>query len=296
MKRFRLRWSPRPKRAVRDTAGWRPAKSWLTGLLLFFAGLLLGLIFSFPNASLEKRILQEVENRGQVQIETVGLSFSPLIKLHGKLTVVRPENPAWPPVSIDSFNMSPLWLSLFSGNPGARWDGRLLNGRLLADLYRDGTLDVVADNLVLDLPLMDNSELRLFGRVRKGEIQSAVPLRKTTESSLELILEDVRLAGLSSGSRDVTLGTIVLEATGRGNSFQVTRMESSGGDFALDGNGTFLMGRNLASSRLNLRAVIRPRPNADPNLVSLLDLAAPQRPDGSHQLQLTGTLMNPTLR
>lgn len=296
MKRFRLRWTPRQKGAVRETAGLRPAKSWLAGLLLFFAGLLLGLMFSFPNASLEKRLLQEVENRGQVKIETVGLAFSPFIKLHGKQTVVRPENPAWPPVSIDSFDMSPLWLSLFSGNPGVRWDGRLLNGRLLADLYRDGSLDVVADNLLLDLPLMNNSELRLSGRVQKGEMQSAMPLSKTTESSLQLVLEDIRLAGLSSEARDVMLGTLVLEATGRGNSFQVTRMESSGGDFALDGNGTFLMGRNLASSRLNLRAVIRPGPNADPNLVSLLDLAAPRRPDGSHQLQLNGTLMNPTLR
>lgn len=280
----------------RETERTPSVKIWLAGLLLFIFGLLLGLIFSFPTATLEKRLLQEVEARAQVKIETGGLALSPLFKLHGKHVVVRPESPVWPPVRIDSFDLSPLWLSLLSANPGARWDGRLLNGQIMVDVYRNGSLNVGADNLMLDLPLQEGSNLRLSGHLTQGQMQSTLPLGKTTKSNLQLVLDKMQLVGLDGLQKNLAMGTVVLQATGRGHSFKITSLEASGGDFALSGRGNFLLGRNLLSSRLNFRIEIRPTQNADPTLVSLLELAARKKADGSHELHLGGTLSKPTLK
>jgi len=293
----RLRPSNRQQSASRETPLIRPIKNWLLALLLFITSLLIGLLLSFPTNSLGQLLLQELSNRGQVTVETRDFSLAPPLVLHGTETTVRTESAAWPPLTIESFDLSPLWLSLFSGNPGVRWDGQMLNGQLLADLYRDGSLSLKASNLSLDFPLLENSDnLRLTGQLVDAQVQSAMLLRKTTESSLKLLFENVELAGLNSGPRNLMLGTIVLEAVGSGNSFKVTTLKATGGDFSLDGKGTFLVGRNLPSSRLNLEAEIRPGQNADPNLVSLLDLVAPARADGSHQLKLSGTLSNPVLK
>jgi type II secretion system protein N len=199
-------------------------------------------------------------------------------------------------VNIDSFDLSPLWLSLLSANQGVRWDGRLLNGQVLADIYRDGTFNVDADNLMLDFPLQEGSSLHLSGHLNQGQMQSTLPLGKTTASNLQLVLDKVQLVGLDGLHKELTLGTIALQATGRGHSFKITSLEASGGDFALSGRGNFLLGRNLLSSRLNFRIEIRPTQNADPTLVSLLELAARKKADGSHELHLGGTLSKPTLK
>ncbi len=265
-------------------------------VLLFLLGLLLGLAFSFPTTALENRLLAAVEANGQIHIETDDLSFSPLLTLQGGPTLISSQASDAPPVPVDTFKLTPKWASLFTTNPGILLTAQLLGGHLQTDLYRDGTCDLRADNLTLDLPLQGAMKLRLSGRLQQATMQSQLPLQKSSESALQLTLADAKLTGLGGAQSDLTLGTIRFQAIGTGHSFKITTLTAEEGDFSLNGRGSFLVGRDLPSSRINLRADLRPTPQADPGLVSLLELAARKKPGGVLELRLSGYLSNPSLK
>ncbi len=296
MKRFGLRRTQGQTAIFRKTPRFLLAKTWLAGLILFIIGLLLGLALAFPPLSLEERLIKQVEARSQVKIETEGLELGLPFNLHGKQTDIRVDSPGWPLIRIDSFDLSPLWRSLFSTNQGVRWNGRMMNGQLLADIYRDGTLLVTTDNLMLDVPILENSNMHLTGRLTQGKVESVLPLQKQTASSVQLTLDNVMLTGLSGLQNGLNLGTIVLRVTGRGNTFRINTLTATDGDFILNGTGNFLLGRNAASSRLNVRAEIRPDQDLDPTLISLLELAARKNADGAYELRISGSLSTPTLK
>jgi len=293
MNRFTLK----PRTSVISTVRHSRVVPCGAGLLLFLLGLLLGLALSFPSAALKNKLLTAVEANGQVRIEAGQLSLSPLLTLTGSnARIVSLTVPA-PPLRIDSFRVAPEWMSLLSATPGAKLQARLLGGQLQANLHRNGACDLNADNLALDLPLLQGSGMRLTGLLLQASGQSSqLPLQKSSESELQLVFSNVQLAGLPGLSQPLQLGTISLQTSGRGLAFKITTLTAEGGDFQLSGRGSLLLGRDLPSSRINLRAEIRPTPQADPGLVSLLELAARQGADGALELNLSGRLAKPSLK
>ena len=99
-----------------------------------------------------------------------------------------------------------------------------------------------------------------------------------------------------SDSPGVALGEIVLEVDGQGRAMRITSLAAKGGDLDLNGEGTLLIGRTAATSRITLALQVRTGPNADPSIASLLELAGKPRPDGYYPLKLTGTLAKPILK
>ena len=266
-------------------------------LLLFLFGLFLGLALAFPSAALKSKLLATVEANAQVWIETGQLSLSPLLTLTGSDARISSQTLPTPPLQVDSFRITPKWTSLLTATPGATLHARLLGGQLQANIHHNGACDLNADHLALDLPLQKGSDMRLTGQLLQVNGQSSLlPLQKRSESSLLLVLADAQLAGLPGLQQPLQLGTLRFEANGKGYAFKISSFSAEGGDFNLSGRGSFLLGRDLPSSRINLRAKIRPTPQADPGLVSLLELAARKGADGSMELQLSGSLANPSLK
>lgn len=284
-------------------AGWgnaarhRRISVLLAGAALFACGMLGGLIISFPAASLEKRILSEVESRGRVKIDAGQLRLWPPYKIEGTNLAIRFASSAWPPVHIDSLRLSPEWLSLLSANPAVHCRMRLMNGHLHAKLSCDGAMKIDAANLTFDYPLLSGSQLRLSGRLATGEIQGGLPLVASTKSDFRLDFSDVKLLGIEGRGEGLTLGDVVLRVAGNGNLFEIATMEARGGQFALNGTGSLVISAvNLPASRFALQLAIIANRDTDPMLISLLDLVAHKKGDSRYEVRMEGSLSRPLMK
>ena len=269
----------------------------LVGLGLLLLGGITGLLIALPTDALTNRLIQEIETRTQTEIDiSGGLQLALPLTLRGAETMVQPLNLAqFPPVRIDHFQIRPLWSALLTLNPGVSADVRLMNGKVNAAYRADGSLNLSADDLLLDLPIEQGFSLQLLGRLLQGRLETVVPLGRETASRLTLTLDQVRLLGLTGQENGLRLGTIVLELNGTGNSFRVVELRAREGDFTLTGTGQILLGDSPAASRLNLRLTIRPEAGADPTLTDLLRMTARESSAGAYQLRLGGSLARPVL-
>jgi hypothetical protein len=77
---------------------------------------------------------------------------------------------------------------------------------------------------------------------------------------------------------------------------KIKTLSARGGDLDVNGFGTLLIGRTSATSRIKLELQVRPGPNADPSIASLLELAGKQGPEGFYSLKVSGTLAKPMLK
>lgn len=269
----------------------------LIGLLLFSAGLLVGLALSFPSAALEKRLLAEAEKRGRVKISTRHLALWPPHHIRGTDLTIQPTSGNWPPIRINSLEITPAWLSLLSINPKILCRVEAMNGELLAEFRRDGTISMTASDLTLDVPVQADSHLRLLGRLVQARGHGSLPLDRDTDSELALQLSNVSLSGMAGRQQDIALGDISMHITGKGNTFVIDSLAADGGQFAVNGNGRLLLNQQHApASRFTLQARIVPAANTDPLLVNLIELVARQTAAGYHELKLGGTLANPVVQ
>lgn len=267
------------------------------GLLLFAAGLFIGLALSFPGTALEKRLLYEAEKRGHVKIAAQHLALWPPYRIRGTGLTIRSTSADWPPIRVNSLEITPAWLSLLSTNPKVRCRVEMMDGELLAEFRRDGAMTMTASDLTLDVPLHADSQLRLTGRLVQARGHGSLPLRRDTSSELALELSNVTLLGLEGRQQDIPLGDISMHITGKGNAFEVNNLEADGGQFSVKGNGRLLLNQQHGpASRFTLQTRIVPADNADPLLVSLIELVARKTAAGHHQLKLGGTLANPVVQ
>jgi hypothetical protein len=142
--------------------------------------------------------------------------------------------------------------------------------------------------------------LGFAGILSTGQVTSAAPLQKTTKSIVDIAIEKAALQGLEALSGDAAglrLGTLSLRMVGQGTAFTIERLEASGGDVVLSGNGTFMLAvANPRNSRINLTLSIRAGSQQDPTMANFLEFAGTPLPDGSRKLLLTGTLASPVIR
>ncbi len=272
----------------------------VAGLGFFLLGLFCSVYWTFPGEILRQRLVHELEARLPLKVTLAEADLRPLLTVTGKqLSVGLPDQPGTL-FQVDTFQVDPHWTSLFTGELGVEGDLSVLAGELSFRWQRSGPLELSGQKLSLDLPLATSPATRFSGILTTGRVTTAAPLQKTTESRIDLTFEQVAVQGLEdlvSNAAGLRLGTISLQMTGQGTAFSIARLEMTGGDLELSAEGTLMLATaKPQNSRINLNLSVRAGKQADPILVSLLELAGTPQSDGSRKLRLTGTLDKPVFR
>jgi type II secretion system protein N len=282
-----------------NVAFWqRPSIFLLIGIVLMLLGLMAGVYLFFPAETLKQRIIQEAEKQPGVELHIEQLTFIPLLNLSARGLMLGLKGLPQP-LPIDELSIAPLWSTLLTDNPGLQLQGHLMNGSITAGVLKSGAISAAASGLRFNLPLQQPLPLTIKGTLNDADIEAATRLDSGTKTSMLLHLSDVSIHGLELLKADggsLVLGNLTLETEGQGRSIRVKTMSARGGDFIVNGDGTLLIGRTAASSRIKLELQVSPGPNADPSLASLLELAGAKDGEGRHLLQLTGTLAKPLLK
>lgn len=261
----------------------------LVVILLFIFGLLAGIFFSFPEMKIKQLFISSIERQGHIVIEQGDIDIG-FFSIEGSDLLIRPENPLWAPISINSLQLTPLWLSLLTKNPGVHLDMQLSGGTLLADVFRDGTLMATASQLNLAPLLPKDQAVKVSGQLAEMKLSGAIPLGKASESFVALTLKNIKATGNRALKMELNLGDIVIKGTGRGRSFKIISLKADGGDLSISGKGSLLLSRDLPSTRGNIKLEIRPEETADPMVVELLKLGTRQTTNGRYELSLSGSL------
>lgn len=270
----------------------------LAGLGLFLLGILAGLYLFFPVDVLKQRIVQDIATRSGVQLQIEKLTLYPLLTLDAEqLNIDIPG--LQQPLVIEQLSIAPQWSTLLSGDPGAQLQAHLMNGMVTGSLKKNGALSAKAAGLRFDLPMQKPVPLNITGTLNDATIDSSIRLGPERKSHMSLRLTDVSVLGLemfNTDGRGLALGAITLEVDGQGQALRITSLTAVGGDVDITGEGTLLIGRNSATSRIKLELQILPGKSADPMIASLLELAGEAEENGRYRVRLTGTLANPVMK
>ena len=299
-----MRFSLRRNKGQVPAAGRRqPARRhgqglWLlAGLALFVVGLLTSLYLFFPAEAQKERIIQEAEARSGVRLDIEQLALYPLLTFDfDRLKIVTAELPQ--PVVVDELKIAPLWSSLLS-DPGVQVQASAMNGTLAGIVQKSGALNAEAAGLRFDLPLQEPLPCNLTATLSDAKLDTNTGLAPTTKTSVSLRLNDVMITGLASLDADnkgIPLGEITIQAEGKGRNLQIKTLTAKGGVLDVGGEGTLLLGRTPAASRIRLTLQVSPGPNTNPTITSMLQLAGEADTDGRYTLRLSGTLAKPVLK
>jgi len=288
-----------PGKYKKTVAFWqRPSIFYLSGAGLLLLGVLAGFYLFFPEQALKQRIIQEVEAKTKAEVRIGQLTLFPLLTLDANR--VKLDLAGLPqPLEIDLLSLAPQWSTLMSGDPGVQIEGNVMNGAIKASFQKSGAVTAVVSGLQLDLPLQKPLPFNLTGTLSDGTFSGGARLDSDTATHLLLRFANVTLHGLDilkADGRGVSLGEITLEIEGQGRSMRLKTLTARGGDLDVSAEGTLLIGRTAATSRIKLKLLVLAGANAGPSLSSLLQLAGTPDDDGRYTLLLTGTMAQPNLK
>ena len=270
----------------------------LIGIALLLACFILGLYLFFPTDALRERLEQELSADPQVQVsmDSLKLAFPPALVA----TDIQISTAGLPrDIVMESLQVKPLWLSLFSGNPGVKLKAHMYEGQVEAMVKKRGEIEALADSLRLELPVAPGSSIQVAVTVDEIAFSGTWPIRPDTETTLNANLRELSLTGMNAiGAQSDTLrlGEVRLQGGGKGPSLRLDKIENSGGDASLAGSGTLLLTQPAARSRVNLTFGLTPGAGFDPALRDTLGLFAKADNSGTFNLRLMGTLSNAQLR
>lgn len=272
----------------------------LWGIGGFLVAFGLGFVLFFPLDQLARQAEQRVASEGdlQLQISDPGWGIPPGLTA-GKLSL---SGGGLPEQALELTNprLTPLWGSLFSGNPGGRLIGQFFGGELTVAARRQGQLELSLTGARLDQqPVSPQLSILLSGNNGELQLDGTLPTANGGQGTLELSLEQIELSGMRAlGSNTDTLaaGTLQIEAELNGTALTFKTLQLNGGDLELTGRGSLLLGARPQLSRINLSLVLKPGPDLDPQLRDLLTLLSAPESDGSIQFRLLGSLASPQLR
>jgi type II secretion system protein N len=265
---------------------------------MLLLGLLAGFYLFFPAEALRQRIVQEIVTRTGSQVQIGEVTLYPVLTLEANR--IEFGGTALPqPLEVEQLRIAPQWLTLLSGDPGAQLQARIMNGTITASLHKSGAISATAMGLRFDVPVQKPMPFNVTGTLSEAALDATIGLAAKTKTSLSLRLADVNIVGLEifkADSPGLVLGEMTLELDGQGRALRINTLTAKGGDLDVNGDGTLQLGRTAATSRIKLALQVRPGPNADPTITSLLQLAGAPGADGSYALQLSGTLAKPNLK
>ncbi len=265
----------------------------LAGVGVLLVGILLGFYLFCPVDLLKDRLERELSARTswQVHLKRLTLTVPPGLRVEGvDIAGGLPPGLLSPLAEV---TVKPLWGALLSGQPGLELTAHRKDGALNLEWRRNGSLEGSAEAFPLTVPLTANGKLKASGTLKSAIFRGAWPLGEKTESRLELTLTGVTLEGLKdfgSARDNLPIGTVTLTMKGQGKVLEVQKLESSGGDLQLSGEGQIMLASPLGLSRANLTLGVKPAPNLDQALRDLLGLLAQPGRDGIYNIRLRGSL------
>jgi type II secretion system protein N len=258
----------------------------LAGAGCFLLAFLLGFYLFFPTAAITTWLLAEIGNRTPLSVQAETLSLSPIFTLSGERATVTFDGSPASPIALDALRLSPLWATLLTGNPGLSIEAALLQGQLAASWRQGGDFAMQVEGMKLEeVPVNRTNSASFSGTLVKGEMRRGFPSKKTAENLLALEMDPATLTVLG---QPLALGKVSVQGSGQGNSLRLASVTANGGDVAVTGSGSVLLGASAAASRISLDLALRPAATAPASLAALLELAARRQADGSYRLQLSG--------
>ncbi len=272
---------------------------WLAGAVVLLCSFVLVLLLNFPLESLRKRIEQEIGRGGSVNISIGELGFSLPPGVAAKQIVLTPNQPGAPVLKIERLEISPRWSSLTGENPAANFEASLYGGRVTGQIARNGSLQARAKGLNLSHSFAELSGAQLSA-LAEATIMTQGPLFSssgTLEGSLSL--RDLNAQGLEAlplGTDSLSLGTLNAKFAGRSRSLKLTETTLSGDSLEMTTDGSIFIGDSPEKTRLALQIKLRPSSNL-PSAVQDLFIFLPKAGrDGFHNLRISGTLANPSVK
>ncbi|NIQ97369.1 MAG: type II secretion system protein GspN, partial [Desulfuromonadales bacterium] len=167
---------------------WRAALLALAVLLLGFA---LGFRLFFPVDALRQRLEGELARQSGARVELKRLSLGLPLSLALHDLLIDSRRPGVPPLRFDRLEVSPGWLSLFTGDPQIDVAGEVYAGELYLSMAHSGRFDLELGAVQFEhLPpvRLGETPVDLAGTL-SGRIEAAgPPLEETSDTVIDLRL------------------------------------------------------------------------------------------------------------
>jgi type II secretion system protein N len=265
-----------------------------TGLLLF----LIGLLVFFPEDTLRQKLQYELARNipGKVVIGNASLRLP--YSIHVDNLLLRLDDRTIPELKLDSLTLTPHLSSLI-GRPGLCFKATDGNGHISGSVSKAGAVSLDIENYPIDQPVQGFSDLRLAGKITSGQIEADLQSDLDNKSIINLQAVGLSLKGTSSlglTTDQINLGQLELEIVGKGRSLSMSKAVLRGGDVLAEAGGTFLVGRTIPSTRLNLNITVKAAASLDPSVTSLFELIGAPGREGARKVTVRGTLAAPKVQ
>ena len=262
------------------------------GVLVTFIAFLCGFALFFPAESLRPRLEAEGAKRGlRVTIGSLETAFP--LGLTAREITLRSNAKESAGVKMERLTLTPAWSRLLLGQAALAYDAALFGGRIKGMVQRPGPLTLQGSGLSWRGALPGQSGGTLVAQGCGGELSAFWPAQADNPLLLAVKCEQASVEGLLGSKDPLLLGSVTLNAGGKGKDLRLTTLAASGGQLSVDGNGTILLNEPLGRSLLNLNLSLRSHPGLNPTLAELLTAFVPPASDGTSRLRLTGTLASP---
>jgi type II secretion system protein N len=262
------------------------------GVLVTLSAFLFGFSFFFPAESLRPRLEAAGAKSGlRLTIGTLKTTFP--LGLAAQEVTISGSTKASVAVKVERLVLTPAWSRLLFGQAAVAYDATLLGGRIKGIMQRPGPLTLQGDGLAWRGALPGLSGGIFVTQGCRGDVSAFWPPSADDALRLALNCEQASIEGLLGAEEPLLLGSLTLNASGKGKDLRLTTLAASGGQLGVDGNGTILLNAPLGRSLLNLNLTLRSHPGLSPTLAELLAAFFPPAADGTSRLRLTGPLAAP---
>ncbi len=282
----------------RNFAGNR--RLFLLCLLLFVISACLSFGIFFPADVLQKRLLQDVSRETGLRLygRNAEIVFPPGFRMD--LTVFH-GIPELVDVEFDGLQISPVWSSLFSGNPAINLSGEISGGDIDLDAGQDGHVNLNLKGVMLGPLQRTDLPYHIDGKLSGHLDCQNVSADMTGRGVFSFYLENTQVSGpaLTMLGLPKTISAGELHLTGKFDQRRVSleQVLLVGGDLEMSGGGNILVGETAEQTRLNLNIRLHPTATTPDNFREFLKMTG-LRPtvDGSYLLRIGGTLAKPLIR
>ena len=264
------------------------------GLLLF----LIGFLVFFPENTLRQKLQYELAKNipGKVIVGAASLRLPYSIQVENLL--IRLDDRSIPELKLDSLTLTPH-LSTLIGRPGVCFKATDGSGNISGSVSKAGAVSLDIENYPIDQPVQGFSDLRLTGKIDSGQVETDLQPDPDKKSSINLQAVGLSLKGTRSlglTTDQISLGQLDLEIIGKGRNLSITSATLSGGDVSAEVGGTFLVGRTIPSTRMNLNISAKAAASLDPSVSSLFELIGTPGREGTRKITVRGTLAVPKMQ
>lgn len=264
-------------------------------LALTGAVFVLGVWFTFPTASLERRFNAELTNQLLVPVKIQQLKCSFPLSLTSAHVRVGLEQF---PIEIAPLELKPAWSRVLLLKPGIIATGKMFGGSFnILHTVNSGATEVNAHNMRISGVIPGFSSITLQALLDSAEVNATLASGVEVHTGT-VTLKEVTLSGLDKlgFSKDIiSLGDFTLTAHTENQRLQL-ELANPRGEFGLQVSGFISPPQLTPQARLNIEIRIGNIPPEYTQLEELLSLAGVRKNADGYLLRLSGRLDQPYLR